>query len=162
MPKVLTLGNVTCTVRLPLSCFARLMSENAAPGAACPADDVRIGARVRIILGDEVAIGPGKADVLESIRETGSIAAAGRRLGMSYKRVWLLVDSMNRCFTLPLVEANKGGSRGGGARLSVLGEEVLSRYRRMQALAEAAIAGEVAALHAWLEARNVEAPADRG
>lgn len=112
-----------------------------------PADSgIHTGARVRVLLGQDVAIGPGKADVLEQIRATGSIAAAGRHLGMGYKRVWLLVDSMNRCFAHPLVEASKGGARGGGARLTALGEEVLTRYRNMQRLAEAAIAEEAAAL----------------
>ncbi|QDF96507.1 LysR family transcriptional regulator [Azoarcus sp. DD4] len=115
---------------------------------------LQIGARVRVLLGESVAIGPGKADVLEGIRDTGSIAAAGRRLGMGYKRVWLLVESMNRCFSGPLVEASKGGARGGGARLTDLGEEVLQRYRRMQALAEAAIADEVAALQESLRRRD--------
>lgn len=107
---------------------------------------VRVGARLRVVLGPEVAIGPGKADILEGIRETGSIAATGRRMKMSYKRAWLMVDSMNRCFSRPLVSAAKGGKRGGGATLTPLGEEVLARYRRMQELAEAAIAGEVQGL----------------
>ncbi len=96
--------------------------------------------------GEDIAIGPGKADLLAAIAETGSIAAAGRRLDMSYRRAWLLVETMNRCFRSPLVEAAKGGARGGGARLSPLGAEVLERYRRMEALAEEAIAGEVKAL----------------
>ena len=65
--------------------------------------------RLRILLGRDIAIGPGKADLLEGIRDTGSIAAAGRRLGMSYKRAWLLVETMNRCFSRPMVEALKGG-----------------------------------------------------
>jgi molybdate transport system regulatory protein len=93
-----------------------------------------------------VAIGPGKADLLEGVRDTGSIAAAGRRMGMSYKRAWYLVDSMNGCFRAPLVEAAKGGTAGGGARLTPLGEEVLARYRRMQARASRAVATELAAL----------------
>jgi Bacterial regulatory helix-turn-helix protein, lysR family len=67
------------------------------------------GARLRIVLEPDIAIGPGKADLLEGIRETGSIAAAGRRLGMSYKRAWLLVETMNACFKSPLVEASRGG-----------------------------------------------------
>lgn len=116
---------------------------------------IQVGARVRVLLGDSVAIGPGKADVLEGIRETGSIAASGRRLGMGYKRVWLLVESMNRCYSQPLVEASKGGSRGGGARLTELGEEVLQRYRRMEALAAAAIAEEIKALRETLRRNGV-------
>jgi molybdate transport system regulatory protein len=102
--------------------------------------------RLRIVLGDEIAVGPGKADLLEGIRETGSIAAAGRRLGMSYKRAWLLVDTMNGCFSKPLVEAVKGGKSGGGARLTALGEEVLVRYRRMQSETGRAVAGDLASL----------------
>jgi molybdate transport system regulatory protein len=103
-------------------------------------------ARLRIILGDAIAVGPGKADLLEGIRETGSIAAAGRRMGMSYKRAWLLVETMNSCFSRPLVEAAKGGKWGGGARLTKLGEEVLARYRRMQTATGRAIADDLAAL----------------
>ena len=68
-----------------------------------------VGTRLRIVLEPDIAIGPGKADILEGIRETGSIAAAGRRLGMSYKRAWLLVETMNACFKSPLVEASRGG-----------------------------------------------------
>jgi molybdate transport system regulatory protein len=113
-----------------------------------------IGARLRIVLGPDIAIGPGKADLLEGIRETGSIAAAGRRMGMSYKRAWYLVETMNRCFTRPLVVASKGGRAGGGARLTQLGQEVLERYRRMQALTADAIEPEMAALRAFVVARS--------
>jgi molybdate transport system regulatory protein len=102
--------------------------------------------RLRLMAGDDIAIGPGKADLLEAIAATGSIAAAGRRLDMSYRRAWLLVETMNRCFRQPLVEAVKGGPSGGGARLTVAGKEVLTRYRRMEKQADKAIAGEIAAL----------------
>jgi len=103
-------------------------------------------ARLRIVLGQNIAVGPGKADLLEGIRETGSIAAAGRRLGMSYKRAWLLIDTMNGCFSKPLVEAVKGGKSGGGAHLTRLGEDVLARYRRMQTAMAQAIGADMAAL----------------
>lgn len=103
-------------------------------------------ARLRVVLGRDIALGPGKADLLDGIRETGSIAAAGRRMGMSYKQAWLLIDTMNRCFTKPVVEAVKGGKSGGGAHLTPLGEQVLARYRRMQATTEGAIAADLAAL----------------
>jgi molybdate transport system regulatory protein len=109
-----------------------------------------VGARLRIVLEPDIAIGPGKADLLEGIRETGSIAAAGRRLGMSYKRAWYLVETMNRCFRRPLVEASKGGRAGGGARLTQLGQEVLARYRRMETLTFEAIEPEMAALREWI------------
>ncbi|MEX2454191.1 MAG: LysR family transcriptional regulator [Rhodospirillaceae bacterium] len=104
------------------------------------------GARLRIVLDPEIAIGPGKADILSGIRETGSIAAAGRRMGMSYKRAWLLVESMNACFRQPLVETSRGGRARGGATLTPDGEKVLTCYRRMEALTADAIAGELAVL----------------
>jgi molybdate transport system regulatory protein len=109
-----------------------------------------LGARLRIVLERDVAIGPGKADLLEGIAATGSISAAGRSMGMSYRRAWLLVDTMNRCFREPLVETATGGMGGGGARLSPLGHEVLGRYRRMEALAGDAIEPEMRALRASL------------
>ena len=103
-------------------------------------------ARLRIVLGRDIALGPGKADLMEGIRETGSIAAAGRRMGMSYKQAWLLIETMNACFSRPLVAAAKGGKRGGGARLTPLGEDVLARFRHMQASSSRAIAKDLAAL----------------
>ena len=103
-------------------------------------------ARLRIVLGPNVALGPGKADLLEGVKETGSISAAGRRMGMSYKRAWYHVSAMNACFATPLVETSKGGAGGGGARLTPLGEEVLARFRHMEALAATAVATEVRAL----------------
>ena len=113
-----------------------------------------LGARLRIVLEPDIAIGPGKADILEGIKGTGSIAAAGRAMGMSYKRAWYLVETMNRCFKSPLVEASKGGRAGGGARLTELGQEVLARYRRMEALTEKAVQPEIAALRAFLAERS--------
>jgi molybdate transport system regulatory protein len=103
-------------------------------------------ARLRIVLGGDIALGPGKADLMEGIRDTGSIAAAGRRMGMSYKQAWLLVETMNACFAKPLVAAAKGGERGGGARLTPLGEDVLRRFQRMQASSARATAKDLAAL----------------
>ncbi|HLO67129.1 MAG TPA: winged helix-turn-helix domain-containing protein [Holophaga sp.] len=88
--------------------------------------------RIGIPLGDHYAMGPGKADLLEAIGETGSISAAGRRLGMSYRRAWLLVDEMNKCFREPLVQARLGGAKGGGAEVTPLGQEALKRYRALQ------------------------------
>ena len=105
-----------------------------------PSASNRTKLSLRLMQGDNIAIGPGKADLLEGIRDTGSIAAAGRQMGMSYKRAWLLVDTMNNCFKEPLVETSKGGAARGGARLTPLGELVLSRYRSLQTTAEAAVA----------------------
>ncbi len=98
---------------------------------------------LRFHLGSQIAIGPGKAQLLESIRRTGSISAAGREMRISYKHAWLLVESMNGCFQSPLVEAVKGGKAGGGASLTTLGLEVLQSYRHMQELAAEAIRPEV-------------------
>lgn len=88
--------------------------------------------KIQIHCGKEIAMGPGKADLLEAIRRNGSIAAAGRAMGMSYRRAWLLVDVMNRCWNTPLVQASPDGSARSGARLTPLGEEVLSHYRALQ------------------------------
>ncbi len=88
---------------------------------------------MRLQLGDEVALGPGKAELLLLIEETGSISAAARRMGMSYRRAWLLVETMNRCFASPLVETAQGGKGGGGAGVSELGRRVLVLYQQMEA-----------------------------
>jgi molybdate transport system regulatory protein len=80
--------------------------------------------RVSIVFGSGARIGPGKAKLLESIRDTGSISAAARDMGMSYKRAWPLLDSMNQAFTEPVVSAAPGGAGGGGATLTPFGAEV--------------------------------------
>jgi molybdate transport system regulatory protein len=88
--------------------------------------------RLRIVAGKNIAFGPGKADLLEALEETGSITRAASRLGMSYMRAWTLIRTMNRCFCEPLVEAVRGGIRGGGgARLTPTGRQVLELYRQM-------------------------------
>ena len=101
--------------------------------------DDRLEPRIRILLGPSIAIGPGKAALLDAISETVSIAAAGRRMGMSYRRAWLLAKTMNACFQEPLIEATKGGTGGGGARLTAVGREVLALYRVMEEHAAAAV-----------------------
>ncbi len=93
--------------------------------------------RIRLMQGRAIAVGPGKADLLAAIAATGSIAAAGRAMGMSYKRAWYLIDTMNHCFRDPLVQASKGGKGHGGAQLTPMGEQVLSLYRAIAAQAEA-------------------------
>jgi molybdate transport system regulatory protein len=110
--------------------------------------------RLRILFGDAIAIGPGKADLLDAIAQTGSIAAGGRRLGMSYRRAWLLVETMNRSFNTPLVIAAKGGQRGGGAHLTPTGIDVLARYRAMEARAERALADDMATFSTLLKTRR--------
>ena len=93
--------------------------------------------------GSEPAMGPGKALVLEAIARTGSISAAGRELGMGYRRIWLLVDSMNRCWDERLVETSKGGGKGGGAELTTRGQAILRAFRSLEArLERAALSGD--------------------
>src|SRR5471030_1303290 len=99
--------------------------------------------KIRILIGAVVAIGPGKADLLEAIARTGSISAAGREMGMSYRRAWMLVDVLNASFSKSLVSTATGGQKGGGAQLTDFGTEVLQRYRAIEATAEQAIAAEL-------------------
>lgn len=101
---------------------------------------------LRVTLSDEAYIGPGRADLLQGIAETGSIAEAAGRMSMSYRRAWSLVQALNAGFGTPLVETSRGGSEQGGASLTIAGIEVLARYRAMQRKTEAAIAEDVAAL----------------
>jgi len=86
--------------------------------------------KVQVYCGAEIAMGPGKADLLEAIAENGSISGAARAMGMSYRRAWLLVDAMNRCWKSPLVLTSPGA---GGARLSETGKDVLELYRSLLA-----------------------------
>lgn len=99
--------------------------------------------RIRIAFHENIAIGQGKADLLEAIHRTGSISGAARDLAMSYRKAWLLVDEMNQCFRSPVVLAIKGGLRGGGAQVTPLGLEALARFRQIQAKASAAIEADV-------------------
>jgi molybdate transport system regulatory protein len=99
---------------------------------------LKLELKPRLMLGDVIAMGPGKADLLELIDETGSISAAAKRMSMSYRRAWMLVDAMNGAFKEPLVEACIGGAGGGGARVTDNGRQILAAYRRMQADLEAA------------------------
>jgi molybdate transport system regulatory protein len=92
----------------------------------------RLKLKLQLVCGDGFAIGPGKADILEAIDREGSISAAGRTLGMSYRRVWLLVDEMNRCFREKVIETQKGGGAEQGARLTDLGRTVLEAYRALE------------------------------
>ncbi|RVU07659.1 LysR family transcriptional regulator [Novosphingobium umbonatum] len=112
---------------------------------------------IRIMCGDEIAMGPGKADLLDAIAASGSISAAGRAMGMSYRRAWLLVDAMNRCWAQPLVETMPSGAARSGARLTLAGEQVLGYYRRLQMDAKTIDKGEE-----WqaLEAALLPAPKD--
>lgn len=102
--------------------------------------------KLTLVLDSGARIGPGKAALLESVRSTGSIAAAARAMNMDYKRAWLLIDSLNRAFDTPTVERSTGGARGGGASLTAFGEELLARYRRLQHAAASLAADDLEAL----------------
>lgn len=88
--------------------------------------------KIQLYCGDEIAMGPGKADLLDAIDAVGSIAGAGRSMGMSYRRTWLLVDAMNRCWAEPLVETVPGGGRDKGTKVTAFGRTVLQNYRSLQ------------------------------
>ena len=100
--------------------------------------------KLRVMFGTEIAMGPGKAELLEAIAATGSISASAKQLGMSYRRAWLLVDTMNRCFREPVVASATGGSGGGGARVTEFGRDVLRRYRTMLVRVDRALDPELA------------------
>jgi molybdate transport system regulatory protein len=95
---------------------------------------------IRIDVGPGNRIGPGKVQLLEMIAEHGSISAAGRALGMSYRRAWLLIEAMNSGFGRPVVEAQIGGKAGGGARLSSFGADLIAHYRAIERAADKAAA----------------------
>ena len=94
------------------------------------------------------AIGHGKIRLLEAVRDHGSISAAGRTMGMSYRRAWLLIDELNRMFDEPVIATKHGGAAGGGAELTPFGHRVVHHYRLIEAKAHAAAAGELAELAA--------------
>jgi molybdate transport system regulatory protein len=106
--------------------------------------------RIRIVLDSGAFIGPGKAELLERIGRTGSIAAAGREMGMSYKRAWELIGTLNAMFRNPLVVSTRGGPGGGGAALTEAGQQVLALYRGFESEAARAGAVQLEALLAML------------
>jgi len=108
----------------------------------------QIGLHLRVVLPGNIVIGPGRAELLEAIRDHGSISAAGRAIGMSYKRAWELTEAVNKAFRLPLVETTAGGAAGGGTCLTSTGEVVLAAYRRIEKAATAATVDDVRQLDA--------------
>ncbi|NEJ69965.1 LysR family transcriptional regulator [Rhizobium phaseoli] len=113
---------------------------------------------LRISFPDEDRLGHGKMELLEHIRQTGSISAAGRAMDMSYRRAWLLVSEMNRMFCEQVVEPQRGGQKGGGAALTPFGEELLERFRRMEETMRTNLADDLA----WLEAKRNLQQGERG
>jgi molybdate transport system regulatory protein len=98
---------------------------------------------LRVDLGPDRSIGPGKIRLLEAIRDAGSISEAGRTLGMSYRRAWLLVADMNGCFREPVISTQLGGARGGGAALTPFGSGLVEEYRAIEEEAHAAAAARL-------------------
>ena len=101
------------------------------------------GLTLRVLGRTIAAMGPGKAELIERIGRTGSISAAARDMGMSYRRAWQLVESLNATFREPVVTTAIGGTRGGGARVTPFGERLVARFRAMEVKASAAIAGDL-------------------
>jgi len=95
--------------------------------------------RIRILCGEEIAFGPGKAELLTLLDETGSLSQAAKRMDLSYMKAWQLVQTMNRSYREPLVSTGRGGASGGGSQLTDFGRKVLALYREMEAVSQSAI-----------------------
>jgi molybdate transport system regulatory protein len=109
-------------------------------------ENVWLRPRLRVMRKSEIALGPGRVDLLELIGETGSLQAAAKRMGISYMRAWTLVKYTNRCFSEPVVEAVRGGRTGGGANLTEAGRKAVRLYRRMEQQSQTAVKGTLAKL----------------
>ena len=117
---------------------------------------------LRVMDGPRRVLGPGRAELLEQIDRTGSISAAARQIGMSYRRAWLLLQSLSEQIGQPVIETAQGGRRGGGALLSERGRALLHLYRRIERTAERAVAGDLAKLDEALGKRSRDPSRDRG
>ena len=134
------------------------MNDSAHPGEAA-SHLARSKLRLRIVFGP-TRLGPGKVDLLEAVGRTGSISAAGRALGMSYRRAWLLVDAVNRLFREPAVIAVAGGAQGGGAHLTPFGQALVAAYRRIETRTRDVVLEEMATFETAFAEEGVEAPGD--
>lgn len=115
--------------------------------------------RLGVYLGEGHKLGPGKIQLLEAVREHGSISGAARSMGMAYRHAWVMIDELNRCFRSPVVEASTGGREGGGARLTPFGEELVASFRSMERAARSAIGRDLDALDAQVAAGGRTRPA---
>ena len=115
--------------------------------------DGELRLRLRLLYGQEIALGPGKVELLRLVDETGSIRQAAARMGMSYMRAWTLIRTMNRCFEEPLVGAVRGGPEHGGAKITPTGRKVLELYLRLERECLAATKGARRSLTAMLKRR---------
>jgi molybdate transport system regulatory protein len=130
------------------------------PPASEASADGHGGARlmIRLAFGAHDAIGPGKARLMELVDRHGSISAASRAMGISYRRAWLLIEGLRRAFRKPVVAARHGGKRGGGAGLTVFGRALVRRYRAIERRARAAVARELRAMGRDMAQRPAPAP----
>ncbi len=117
--------------------------------------------RLRVFLGEEHSLGPGKVQLLEAVRELGSISSAARSMGMAYRHAWELVDDMNRCFRSRVVQTASGGATRGGAKVTAFGDELIRRFRAMERATRAAVAADLAALDAAAAGAREREPAAR-
>src|SRR5215472_3946680 len=113
-----------------------------------------IGLSIRLDLTNRDSIGPGKIALLEAIRGQGSISAAARHLGMSYRRAWLLVEQINEGLSKPAVTAATGGASGGGAALTPVGEQVIELYRKIESRTRSSANGEIQAFRELIRRRQ--------
>ncbi|CAM3408369.1 winged helix-turn-helix domain-containing protein [Paracoccus nototheniae] len=121
-----------------------------------PATSPRLRIKLRLEYDSPLILGPGKAELLARIARLGSISAAAREMGMSYKRAWTLVEEMNIAFALPVIDSARGGPGGGGARVTETGQQVLTHYRALEALLLEAGAGDLQALNALLRPEGAD------
>ena len=112
------------------------------------------GLTLRVLGKSAAAMGPGKAELVERIGQTGSISAAARAIGMSYRRAWQLVESLNADFLEPIVETATGGKRGGGARVTAFGKKAVAHFRAMEGKASRAIAADLRRYAVHLQKRK--------
>ncbi|MCY6410996.1 LysR family transcriptional regulator [Acinetobacter sp. VNH17] len=111
----------------------------------------RLKLHVRILSEEQIAFGPGKAELLEAIQRTGSISQAAKSMNMSYRRAWQLVDTMNQCFQSALVETQTGGTHGGGAVVTEFGQVILKKFRAMEQQAAQALEHDFQELSSYLK-----------
>jgi molybdate transport system regulatory protein len=129
-----------------LSRMAKSAKESTKVSTTSASNQPEVRFRMRIRQADAVAIGPGKIDLLEAVREHGSISAAARSLGMSYRRAWLLIDELNSTLKTPATSSETGGTSGGGCVLTPVGEKIVRLYREIEEEAARSCSPQISAL----------------
>lgn len=140
-------GPTPAPVRKTTAKTAR-QADRSAPASGAPRPAFRF--RIRVTVGEAIAVGPGKMDLLEAIEKAGSLTSAAKDLGMSYRRAWLLLDELNRSLRKPAVASAKGGEHGGGSVLTEQGRALLEVYRRIESTATAACRDDIRRLLAMM------------